>query len=515
MMNQQFAFAEKCEKLNTTNFKIVCTSDIHGNFFNGSLSKIFNFINTQRGLIGDNNLILLDNGDILQGTPDIYYYNFVDTASEHIVSKVYRLLHFDAASVGNHDIECGKSVYNRIKANKTTPILAANIIDVKTNKPYFQPYHILNKNGFKIAVLGLTTTVIPATVPKQFWDGLRFDDMEESAKYWVDYIKNQESPDLIIGLFHSGADSNKTVVGYKENESVNVAKNVNGFDAIFMGHDHTLFCDTIKTNFGKSIHVLNPANNAKNLAVLTIDVKDKSNLKFKGELICLDNYNSSLSYDASLSNDKETVEYFINKVIGKITKSINASVALEGPSEFMSLIHDIQLKATNADISFAAPLSLDCKIEAGDIKIKDAFQLYKYDNFLSVVSLTGKEIKDYLEYSYDLLFDSACEPTYNLDSAQGIDYEVDPKEQKGKRVKISQLSNGKEFNLDSTYKVAMNSYRAGGGGNHLTIGCGIPSSLLDERVISTTEHDIRYYLINYIEENKIINPNINNNWRFQ
>lgn len=180
---------------------------------------------------------------------------------------------------------------------------------------------------------------------------------------------------------------------------------------------------------------------------------------------------------------KSDVDKFVNREIAQITDSIYTRDAFFGPSAFMTLLHDLQLQITDADISMAAPLTFDGSIAAGPLRIADMFTLYKYENMLSTLQLTGKEIKDYLEYSYSLWIQSPEQsnnphlinftsenptpannrlknPSYNFDSAAGIDYTVDITKPKGERVEIKSLSDGRPFDLTSTYTVAVNSYRA-------------------------------------------------------
>ena len=117
-------------------------------------------------------------------------------------------------------------------------MLGANIIDTKTNKPYLQPYAIFRRDGVKIAVLGLLTPAIPNWLNEELWSGLRFEEMVESARKWVKYLKENEHPDIIIGLFHSGLKGGIVTDKYKEDATLEIAETVPGFDIILYGHDH-------------------------------------------------------------------------------------------------------------------------------------------------------------------------------------------------------------------------------------------------------------------------------------
>lgn len=156
----------------TSSVRLLYTTDVHGNFFptdyismqaaTGSMARVATAVDSIRKSEGSHNVVLLDNGDILQGQPTVYYYNYIDTTSRHIASEIYDFLDYDAATIGNHDIETGHNVYDRWRAETSTPVIAANVIDTTTGQPYFEPYRIINRGGMKIAVIGLLTPAIPA-----------------------------------------------------------------------------------------------------------------------------------------------------------------------------------------------------------------------------------------------------------------------------------------------------------------------------------------------------------------
>lgn len=110
---------------------------------------------------------------------------------------------YDAGNVGNHDVETGRKVLDRWAGECNMPILGANIINEKTGEPHFQPYKVFDRDGLKIAVLGMITPAIPVWLSHDIWEGLRFDDMEETARKWIPIIKEREKPHIIIGLFHA------------------------------------------------------------------------------------------------------------------------------------------------------------------------------------------------------------------------------------------------------------------------------------------------------------------------
>ena len=531
--------------------KIVETSDIHGNYYpydfilrheaGGSLARIHAFVQKEREVYKDN-LLLLDNGDILQGQPCAYYYNYIDTVSPHLAAEVLNYMQYNTGNMGNHDVETGRAVFDRWADDCKFPILGANIIDTATGETHFKPYEVLERDDVKIVVLGMITPAIPVWLSENLWNGLRFDDMEETARKWMKIIREKEKPDLVIGIFHAGQDALLMGGKYRENASVEVARNVPGFDIVLMGHDHARELKKIKNIAGDSVLIMDPAS--KGIVVANADVtlklrKGKVIEKhIDGALTDMKDYAASEDFMKHFAPQFNAVQDFVSKKIGSFTETISTRPAYFGSSAFIDLIHLLQLEITNADISLAAPLSYDTEINKGDVFVSDMFNLYKYENMLYTMKLSGKEVKDALEMSYNLwtnqmksaddhllLFrkqrrEGATDRasfqnfSFNFDSAAGIIYTVDVTKPKGEKITIISMADGTPFSMDKMYKVALNSYRGNGGGELLTKGAGIPQDELKGRILFSTDKDLRYYLMQYIEKKGVIEPYALGQWKF-
>ena len=534
----------------TVELRIIETSDVHGSFYpydfinrrdvKGSLARVHTYVEGLRQQYGDN-VLLFDNGDILQGQPSAYYYNYIDQQSRHLAGEMLSFMGYDAGNMGNHDVEVSRPVFDRWANDCDFPILGANIIETATGKPHFKPYEIFKRDGVKIAVLGMITPGIPAWLSENLWEGLRFDDMEETARKYMPILKEQEKADVVIGLFHTGDEAEWLSGIYREHAAAEVAERVPGFDVILFGHDHSRDCRKIVNVAGDSVLLINPANAAHYVSDVTIKVDvEKGKVVSKevsGELVSVDNLTVSEPFMQQFSKQYDDVTQFISKKIGHFASTITTRPAYFGPSAFIDLIHSLQLTLTGADISLAAPLSYDAQIKEGDVFVSDMFNLYKYENMLYTMDLTGREILGALEYSYGLWinemkskndhvllmntaqenagdgFNKFLNPMFNFDSAAGIIYTVDATKPAGQKVKIESMADGTPFDLDKHYKVAVNSYRGNGGGEHLTKGAGIAHDDLIKRVIVSTDKDLRYYLMEYIEQHPDVNPQPLNQWK--
>lgn len=544
----------------TVKLKIIETTDTHGSIYpydftkmkstNHSLAQIHTYVEKMRE-DKTQEIILLSNGDILQGTPAVYYYNFEHSTGTHLYADVMNFMKYDAGSVGNHDIETGHPVYDNFVKEVNFPWLSANSVDIKTNKPYFEPYTIIERKGIKVAVLGLTTPAIPHWLPPKIWEGMRFDDMIETAQKWMKIMKEKENPDIIVGLFHAGGDptyNGQTPETYKnENASKLVAQQVSGFDIVFTGHDHQGWNTVVNNTDGDKVLLIGGTSSARIFAEVSINLTFNAELnkwekEFSGELINSKDYKPNSDFINKFNPQFEIIKNYVSKNIGKFSKTISSRDALFGDSPFVDLIHKIQLDISGADISLAAPLTFNTQIKEGKIFVKDMFKLYKYENLLYTMELSGIEIKNILEYSSSKWFNEMNDANddllrfvknedgklkwsersnspmledrfYNFESAAGINYTIDISKPIGDRVNISTLKNGDDFDLNKKYKVALNSYRGNGGGGHLTIGAKIPQEKLASRIVNSTEKDLRFYLMKWIEEKGNVNPKADGNWK--
>ena len=525
----------------TVTLRIVETSDVHGAFFpynfterrdmSGTMARVSSYLKRQRKEMG-NRLILLENGDILQGQPTCYYTNFVATDKPNIAAEVVNYLKYDAQTFGNHDVEVGHKVYDKWIKELNCPVVGANIIDLKSGKPYVEPYVIIEREGVRVAILGMLTPAIPNWLHQSLWSGMRFEEMVSCTKRWVKILREQEKADVVIGLFHSGWDGGIVTDEYDEDATQKVAEQVEGLDVIFFGHDHRERNTTVK-----NVLCLDPSCNAQKVAVATIQVRNGKVTSKKGELIDVTKEPLDEDFMRHFQPRIDEVKAFVERKIGVFNENMLSRDAFFGPAAFVDLIHQLQLEHTGADVSFTAPLTFNSEIKAGPVYQSDMFKLYRFENGIYVVRMTGKEIRNFLEMSYDQWVNTMTSPddhimllapkvagdnqrenfknfTFNFDSAAGIDYVVDVTKPNGQKVHILQLSDGRPFDENAWYRVAMNSYRGNGGGELLVRGAGIPLDSIPQRIEYQSERDQRHYLTEKIEREGSITPKSLNNWRF-
>ena len=544
----------------TIRLKVIETSDVHGHFFpwdfmegrpiKGTLVRANSYITRQREAYGNDHLLLIDNGDILQGQPCVYWSNYVMPEDENLAAQVINYMKYDAETVGNHDIEPGHKVYDKWIREVRCPLLGANIVkeeykngEANPKNVYngLHPYSVHYIDGAKIVVLGMITPAIPNWLNRSIWKGIEFEEMVSCAKKWVKYIQENEKPDLLFGLFHSGLNGGIKTADYEEDATESVAKEVPGFDIIFFGHDHMIHNQWVTNNAGGQVLCIDPSCYVHNIAEAEITLRYKKGKlvgkDIKGTIVNVDNEPIDEQMLNHFQPKIDEVKAYVSRKIGRFEHSVYSSDGFFGNSAFTDLIHNLQLQISGADISFNAPLAFNNVIKAGEVTQADMFKLYRFENLMFVLRMTGEEIRKHLEFSYDMWTNTMTSPedhalllndeskddqqrtgfmnyTFNFDSAAGIDYEVDLTKPNGQKVHILKMSNGQPFDEKKWYKVVMNSYRANGGGELLTRGAGIPQDSLESRVLFHTEMDQRHYLTEEIQKMGSIDPQPNHNWRF-
>ena len=531
---------------------LLTTTDVHGSWFptgytdggkKPSLQSIFKAVKGFRDSLGRDNVILLDAGDCLQGDNAAYYSNYVDTLAPHLFPRIAAYMGYDAIAVGNHDIETGHPVYDKVTAElkaKGIPFLAGNAFS--GNKRYFQTYTTLEKNGLKVAVLGYTNPNIKAWLDERFWKGIEFRSLIPLVQEDVDRVREKEKPQVVIVVVHSGTGRGDG--SSLESQGLDLLNTLRGVDFLICGHDHSAV--TIDRD---SISLINAGSRAGRIGHgrISLCVKNGNvvSRKLETEILKVNAADADTAITDYFMSDYEKVREFTVREVGSLDTDLVTRASFAGMCPYMNLLHNVCLSSTGAEISFAAPLTFNRTIKAGTLIYNDLFTIYPYENQLFTLRLSGQEIKDYLEYSYDGWIQTPdagngnnvlkirkgadqrtgqenwhfVNRSYNFDSAAGLNYTVDVTRPMGERVSISSLADGRAFSSDSTYTVEMTSYRASGGGGLLFQGAGLSPEEADSRITGRYE-EMRILLYNWLKDNgefrmsTFSDPNVIGQWKF-
>ena len=522
---------------------VVGTSDLHGSIYpldyntgkyaDGGLAKVSTYINSIRA--NNSNTLLVDSGDIIQGTPLVTYYNLYDKTSEYPMMKVMGYMKYDTITLGNHEFNYGLDTLNRIikdAKSEGIKVLSANIYNTADNSNYVDPYYIksFNINGktIKVGILGLTTKCVPSWEDASHYAGLKFNDLVDEAKIWVPKVK-AAGADIVIATIHSGIKSASDTI--PENEVDAVATGVSGIDAIICGHTHkAIASQTFKNPDGKTVIVTEPKNTDSVISQVDINIDADGNV---GTLAA-----NNVKMDSTVAADSKVLEIaqpyqdktlaYTGTEIGTSTNEFSGANQTTKPNALMDLINVVQMKAAGTQLSIAAPLSASARIPKGTVKIQDIMSVYVFENFLYGVKMNGNQLKSWMEYSARY-YKQVSKPTdkvekdpvlnvpdYNLDILYGATYDIDLTKPVGSRIKNLKY-NGKLIKDTDVFTVAINNYRYNGGGGFMAAAGLKPGDTsivtFDSQKKLGDDGQVRNLMIKYVQDNKTITPATSNNWK--
>ena len=532
---------------------LLTTNDVHGTYFDStyvgggarkSLLAVKYYADSVRAAAGADNVLFVDAGDCLQGDNAAYYFNYVDTLTPHIYPRLAKKLGYDAVAVGNHDIETGHPVYDRVRKEleeRGIAFLAGNAVRTGDGEPYFDTYKVFRKAGLKVAVLGYTNANIKGWLDEHIWSGMDFLSLIPRVQEDVDRVIAKEKPQIVVVAVHSGTGQGDGT--QLESQGKDLLGSLRGVDFLVCSHDHRPV--VIPRD---SIVLVNSGSHSRfvghGVAEVTVKGGEVVSKTLGGELIPVDARKADPAVREEFHQDYEAVKAFTLREVGDLAMDLRTRDAYKGMCDYINLIQTVCLKATGAVISMAAPLTFNGRVKAGTLVYNDMFTIYPFENQLFVVNMTGREIKDYLEFSYDAWINTVALPSdrllkiqpgddprtgsrrwsfvnrsYNFDSAAGINYTVDVTKPAGKRISITTLASGEEFDPDKVYPVAMTSYRANGGGGIMPRGAGITSEILQERITGKYP-EIRNLIYDFIssagrvDRELISDPSLIGAWSF-
>ena len=524
------------------NLSVVSTGDGHGYWFakpiedggkaRGSLMAQSAFVNGIRESKGADNVILVDAGDNFFGNGAPFYYNYVDTTAAHLYPRLASYMGYDAVIAGHSDFESGHRVYDRVAKEmrkEGIPFLAGNALSDKNGKPYFPAYSIIKKGGVKVAVLGYTNADNASLMDASGVSGIRFESLLPLVQEDVDKVRSKEKPQVVIVVAHTamGKGDGQNL----EKQGLDLFQSLKGVDIIITGHDHSN-----KAMSADSVVVLDCGRAGQNAGVTDIKLVVKGGKVVSRTLDANMVSIKSEEYDSAMEKAFETdynkVHSFMTSTVGEIKKDLVSREFYYKQCDYLNFLHALAFSAYPVDISLSATLLIDGKVPAGEVRYQDIRKVYPYENKLVALRLTGTEIKKYLEASYNAWINTVAEPSdethvlkikqskdystgkmawklakspANFDSAAGINYTVDVTKPYGSRITITGMADGRAFEMDKEYIVAITTYRSVGSGGLLK-AAGLPDMKSVEDRIVYRGPEFRTILYEYFKKNGSVDP---------
>ena len=509
---------------------VLGTTDQHGNLYpvdyytnqsdNRGLAKIATLIRQVRK--ENKNVVLIDSGDTIQGTPLEYYHNKKNNGPRDPMMSAMNALHYNAMTVGNHEYNFGLPVLEKARSEATFPWLSANTYDQATNKTHYLPYIVSDVEGVRIAILGLTTPGIPNWENAPNYAGLEFRQPLIEAKKWVPILRRKERADVVVIAMHMGLEEDLRTGEINpgqvtnENQAIAIAKQVPGVDAIFMGHTHR----DVPSVVINGVQLIQANYWGRHLARVDLYL-EKTGLRRRvvaraARTIAVDD---KVVPDPEIlkigeSYDRET-QAWLSRAIGESAAQLTAIDARFKDTAILDLIQRVQIEAGKADVSMAAVFNPEARIAKGPVTVRDIAGLYVYENTLVVLEVTGQQLKDALEHSakYFRAYEpgkSPAElvdekiPAYNFDIAEGVTYTLNIAKPFGRRIENLEFQ-GKPLAPTRKLRLATNNYRVNGGGGY-TMYKGAP-------VVYRSSEEIRELIIDWVERHQTIPTEPTNNWR--
>ena len=482
------------------------SSDIHGFIFptdyqeknsyaaSFGLSRLSSIIKQQRDKYGAENVIVTDSGDCLQGSPlAAYVHESNSDANLKAFADCYNLIGYDIRCLGNHDFNFGLGYLKKYLAYSKATFLNSNILAEKNDLPAFgQDYIIINKNGIKVGIIGITTQRVPFWEPADHVAGLKFKSAFEQVKQITAFLRPKV--DVLAVLYHGGFEADLHTETRKEpqtgeNEGYRILQEIPDIDVMLTGHQHR------RLNIvDHKTAIVQPGYRGESVGkiVLDIDQRNKEIKAMSTELIDSQNYESDCEINASSLSLEQKAQKWLDQPIAYLDEPaliLNADEARIKGSPFINLLQDMQLYFTKADVSATALMSETAQGFNKNVSMRDILLNYPFANQLCIVKVTGKELRNIVEYSLKFLIKDKkgkimFDPQYrnqlfNFDVFYPLNYEADVLRPVGSRLTKFEL-NGQPILEQKKYRLAVNNYRAMGGGFYPNYNINKIEKILDK-----------------------------------
>jgi 2',3'-cyclic-nucleotide 2'-phosphodiesterase/3'-nucleotidase len=452
--------------------------------------------------------LLVDAGDFFQGNPLTYLAGRTNARPPHPVMAAMSVMRYDAVVVGNHEFTYGLPIFRRAAAQANVPFLAANVYQTDGARA-FPAFTISARGPLEVGIVGATTPGSAVWDRDRLAGVLQFRDIVPAVRSAVDSARGGGA-DVIVVVLHAGlaepASYDTAATGLpSENVAARLAHEVPGIDLIVFGHSHRELADTLING----VRLIQPKNWARSVGVATLTAARSPDgwrvVRSTGRLIPTAGRAEDSAVLAVTDRAHRRAVAFAAESIGITPVSWRADSARIADVPLIDFILEVERRVTGAQLASTAAFSLDAGLDAGPITVAEVARLYPYENTLKAVRLTGRQLRDYLEFSARYFGQAGTDapavdprvPGFNFDIVAGVNYTIDISKPAGAR--ITRLEFGGKPVMDTdTFTMAVNNYRQSGGGGY--------AMLRDAPVVYEGGEEIRQLLIDAVRAAGVLRP---------
>ena len=469
------------------NIKLLGTSDIHGRVVpwsygadvedkSGSYAQIATYVKDVRK--NNKNVVLVDVGDAIQDNQVDVFAKDKKYYKDHPIPKVLNEMKYDIFVLGNHEFNFGMKALDEILKDIKAKKLTANFYHKKNDKRYIDATTIIEKDGVKLGIIGLST---PMSAKFEEDTGnlkdMKFTSPTEEARTQVEKLK-AKGVDAIIAVTHMGIENENNIPDTGMRDVINA---VDGIDVVIAGHMHKdVPSETIKNTLITEPHRYGTVVSEVDL---TFDINDKKEVKLvkkESKTVPVKALEADKKIEEIYKPYHEKLRELNNVVIGQTANEMvpqetkhGVSAAFSKDTGLSSFINDVEQYYSGADVVTFSFDHQKARMDKGDIKKKDIIFNYRYaGGDVTVYELTGKQLKEYMEWSanyFDTIQPGDTEYRYNAERKKskyvtydifgGVNYKIDLRNPQGSKIVDLTLADGKPVTDDMKLKVGMNSYR--------------------------------------------------------
>ncbi len=496
----------------TTHLVIVATTDVHGRALGwdyvrdveapGGLSRAATILETLRAQY-PGRLVLVDAGDLLQGNPFATFFARQDQRQPQPLVDALNALQYDAATPGNHDFDFGLPLLRRAGVEATYHYVTANV-DQASGGPLFPATVVLQRGGVRVGVTGFTTPGVMVWDRAQLAGQVRVRRVAEAAPAALAQLE-REGANVKVVLIHAGlgggSSYDTTGVG-PENDAAVLASVTPKPDVVIVGHSHREIRDTVING----VHFVQPKNWALSLSVVHVFVVQGKVVSVRADLIPLSATPELPRLTRRLEAAHQATRLWAATPIGTAGAGFDGRYARVQDGALLDFINEVQRRKTGAQLSAAAAFDVQAGLPDGEVHLRDVAGVYPYENTLRAVRISGQQLREFLEHSaryfqtYQpgmrrIINDSV--QGFNFDVVSGVAYNIDLSRPAGQRIRGLAYA-GKLVQPTDSFTLALNSYRAAGGGGY--------AMLAGARVTYDRGDDVRDLLVEEIRRVHALDP---------